>query len=319
MAENVYKLKTLTVKVTVDLILQDILQGQDYLNYSDLNLHLDDTLTINVENETIEYLRNKYEGNQIKLQCHFERAVKNCFGEINARELFCEFPDKPDDIIYSEDVLAAYEIIIEAENTPRRVIKGRYCMEDLPKDYPQIIHKVAQIIDHIELWGEIFNPGIYARPSKRKSDVIYCGVEFGENSSMYHYITDDDSIDVGDAVIVPVGKNNREVKAFVTEKQYCNKDDVPYPLSKVKKIIRKTDDDDEFDIIYKFSATVKKVNEFVGKRIKVILTDYTSVIGIMNNFEYDNEGEYLWFYVQTDSENVFIDGDDLKRIEIKEE
>ena len=94
---------------------------------------------------------------------------------------------------------------------------------------------------------------------------------------------------------------------------------MPYPLSKVKKIIRKTDDDDEFDIIYKFSATVKKVNEFVGKRIKVILTDYTSVIGIMNNFEYDNEGEYLWFYVQTDSENVFIDGDDLKRIELKEE
>lgn len=186
-------------------------------------------------------------------------------------------------------------------------------MEELPIDYPKIISKVVQIVDNVELWGEIFNPSIYARPSRRKSDVIYCGVEFGDYSSIYHYITDDDSIEVGDAVIVPVGKNNREVKAYVAEKQYCSKDDVPYPLSKVKKIIRKLEE------VNTTESTEEKIRAFVGKRIKAIRVDFTSVIGIMNNLDYDKETDDFYFYVQTEEENVLIDSDDLRRIELKEE
>ena len=38
-------------------------------------------------------------------------------------------------------------------------------------------------------------------------------------------------------MIVPVGVQNREMEATVFEKIYCKKNEVPYPLSKVKKII----------------------------------------------------------------------------------
>ncbi len=312
MCENIYKLKELTIKVNVDGTIRNVTDGLGYFNDSDLHWNVNDTLKINVENETIEYIRNKFEGNQIKIQGHFEEIIKHCFEEIDARELFCEFTNKPEDIIIDEDINSTYEIIIEAENMPVRVIEGRYCMEELPIDYPKIIRKVVKIIDDVELWGEIFNPAIYARPSKRKSDIIYCGIEFGEYSSMYHYITDDDSIKVGDTVIVPVGKNNREVEGYVAEKKYCNKEDVPYPLSKVKKIIRKIEAVEIFDDIE------QKISKFVGKRIKAIRDDYTSVIGVMNNFEYDKEFEEFYFYVQTENENVLIESDELRRIELKE-
>ncbi len=312
MNEIIYKLKELTIKVNVDGTIRNAIDRFGCLIDSDLRWNVNDALKINVENETIEYIRNKFEGNQIRILCHFEEIIKANFEEIDARELFTQFPNMPDDIVIDEEIKSSYEIVVEAENMPRRVITGQYCMEELPIDYPKIIRKVVKIINDIELWGEIFNPAIYARPSKRKSDIIYCGVEFGGYSSMYHYITDDDSIEVGDTVIVPVGKNNREVEGYIAEKKYCSKEDVPYPLSKVKKIIRK------IEAVEVFDDAEQKISNFVGKRIKVIRDDYTSVIGVMNNFEYDKEFEEFYFYVQTEKENVLIKSDELRRIELKE-
>ncbi len=312
MEETLIKLKNIMIKVNVDGMIKDALKGVEEANGNDLYWNVNDTLKINVENETIEYIRNKFAGNQIKILCHFEEIIKENFEEIDARKLFTEFPNIPDDIVIDEDVKSSYEIVVEAENMPRKVITGQYCMEELPIDYPKIIRKVVKIIDDIELWGEIFNPAIYARPSKRKSDIIYCGIEFGEYSSIYHYITDDDSIEVGDTVIVPVGKNNREVEGYVAEKKYCPKEDVPYPLSKVKKIIRKIESVETFD------DAEQKISKFVGKRIKAIRDDYTSVIGVLNNFKYDKEFEEFYFYVQTENENVLIESEELMRIELKE-
>ena len=80
----------------------------------------------------------------------------------------------------------------------------------------------------------------------------------------------------------------------------------------VKKIIRKIETVDAFD------DTEQKISKFVGKRIKAIRDDYTSVIGVMNNFEYDKEFEGFSFYVQTENDNVLIVSDELRRIELKE-
>jgi hypothetical protein len=64
-------------------------------------------------------------------------------------------------------------------------------------------------------------------------------VEFGEGSSDYYYITDDESIEIDDLVKVPVGKNNRECIATVVDIEYFKEDNLPMPLDKVKKIICK--------------------------------------------------------------------------------
>ena len=62
-----------------------------------------------------------------------------------------------------------------------------------------------------------------------------------------YYISDDDSIQVGDFVIVPAGKDNHEAVVEVVKKEYFTEEDVPLPMEKTKHIIRKCTEDD-FDL-----------------------------------------------------------------------
>ena len=123
-------------------------------------------------------------------------------------------------------------------------------------------------------------------------------------------IADDDTIQEGDTVIVPVGVQNREMEATVFEKIYCKKNEVPYPLSKVKKIIKKVDSIN--------NITPNLMESLVGKRIKVICEDFLSYIGIVNNFEYNEEDDEFEFYLQTDEENIHVNDYEIWKIEIKE-
>ena len=72
-------------------------------------------------------------------------------------------------------------------------------------------------------------------------------VTFDEGYKSYYYIADDDSIEVGDYVIVPAGKDNHEATVEVVKKEYFAADEVPLPMEKTKHIIRKCTEDD-FDL-----------------------------------------------------------------------
>ena len=49
--------------------------------------------------------------------------------------------------------------------------------------------------------------------------------------------TDDDTIEIGDYVIVPAGKDNHEAVVEVVEIEYFSKEDAPLPIEKTKAII----------------------------------------------------------------------------------
>jgi len=66
----------------------------------------------------------------------------------------------------------------------------------------------------------------------------YCTVTFGGNHT-YDYICEIPEISVGDDVIVPVGEEEAEKLAKVTAIKKYRYDEVPYPVSKIKKIIAK--------------------------------------------------------------------------------
>jgi hypothetical protein len=65
---------------------------------------------------------------------------------------------------------------------------------------------------------------------------VYCKVDFGDGKT-YYYICEFDDICVGDTVVVPVGINNEEKIAKVTDVCIYRYDEVPYPIFKTKKII----------------------------------------------------------------------------------
>ena len=85
---------------------------------------------------------------------------------------------------------------------------------------------------------------MYGKVKRRTTDYIYCSVVFEEGQKSYYYLTEDDSIKIGDFVIVPTGKDNREVVVEVVNIEYFSEDNVPLPIEKTKRIIRKCMDED---------------------------------------------------------------------------
>lgn len=75
-----------------------------------------------------------------------------------------------------------------------------------------------------------------------KSIYTYCAVMFPSALHPYHYKTDDETIQIGDKVIVPVGTNNEERMGTVVSIEKHLRVSVPYPVEKTKSIIRKCED-----------------------------------------------------------------------------
>lgn len=84
---------------------------------------------------------------------------------------------------------------------------------------------------------------------RKPGEIIYCCVSFDEGGGTYYYRTEDESIEVGDRVIVPVGPDNTERIAVVSKIEYFEQTEVPFPLEKVKHIIGKHPDKDSSMVV----------------------------------------------------------------------
>ncbi|MGN1340154.1 MAG: hypothetical protein ACI4WS_07665 [Oscillospiraceae bacterium] len=67
---------------------------------------------------------------------------------------------------------------------------------------------VDEVNDFIVEYNYInmYSPSVYKPAIRRPSDLMYCSVEFNEGYNNYYYISDDDSIEVGDRVVARLGE-----------------------------------------------------------------------------------------------------------------
>lgn len=132
--------------------------------------------------------------------------------------------------------------VMELTNTEGTVYKfrGSLCA-DFDYEGTDLSDLVRDIVDMDDLY--VFD----GKKKRRKSEYIFCSVTFDEGYKSYYYLTDDDSIEVGDFVLVPVGKENHETVVEVVNIEYFSEENVPLPVEKTKRIIRKCADED-FDL-----------------------------------------------------------------------
>jgi hypothetical protein len=78
-----------------------------------------------------------------------------------------------------------------------------------------------------------------------KTIYTYCGVLLPFSSRPYSFITEDKTIHVGDTVVVPIGKDEKEMKGKVVSIGQYLRFNAPYPVEKTKKIIRKSEEEPE--------------------------------------------------------------------------
>lgn len=234
-------------KVTIKVDFQRTLDVTTPIG-NNISENINDTLVVNRLEETIEYYRNVLAGTQISVKYHVEYYLQTLLENVDARDLFFETGRVLEDAPFEENVAHRYEIMVEAEGMEPRIIKGRYCADELPEDYADFINLIIKARDlYGGAWGDIFNAKLYKKRVTKRDELIYCAVEFEEDGMEYHYMTEDDTIEEGHFVVVPVGANNRETLATVVEKIYCTEETAPYPISKVKKIIRKVEEKENID------------------------------------------------------------------------
>lgn len=72
-----------------------------------------------------------------------------------------------------------------------------------------------------------------------KTIYTYCGVLLPFSNRAFSYRTEDDTMQIGDGVIVPVGGDNEEMEGKVVSGGKYEKAGVPYPVEKTKFILKK--------------------------------------------------------------------------------
>lgn len=144
----------------------------------------------------------------------------------------------PDDLIDNPEDRRFYEMeIIFRHHTPHRLF-GYLDRYGAPSYWPSFMEDIRAFMDFYGN-GEITSPFLYYMVRRRKSDYIFCSVEFNAYGNSYYYLTTDDTIEPGDLVLVPVGEANIEKTATVTKVAYFQAEQVPFPLEKTKSIVRK--------------------------------------------------------------------------------
>ncbi len=201
-----------------------------------------ETLTIDRETETIVNHIQFAEQCSVTNTYHVEMGVKDLLDDLWP-EIFDDIEGNPDDIVDDPLNQSQYKITICTRQGQEKIIEGTFDKYGLPNEWPDFIEKVYDFISFYGI-GEIFVKGIYDKPRRRSSDYIYCDVEFEPGGRTYCYIADEDSYEINDTVLVPAGKDNHEAIVRIVDKNYYSAENVPYPVDRVKHIIRLADEDD---------------------------------------------------------------------------
>ena len=137
----------------------------------------------------------------------------------------------------AEDAPRECEVDIRYANGARRTWRVAYERAALPEDWEEFLDDVCALIAP---YGEceLFDPSLRAR-GVRGGEYIYCSVSFQPEGRTYYYRTDDDTLRPGDWVIVPAGAQNRETRVRVEEVEYFREDELPMPLERVKRVLRR--------------------------------------------------------------------------------
>lgn len=201
-----------------------------------------ETLTIDRATETLVNHIQFAEQCSVTNTYHVEAGISDLLDELWP-EMFDEVTGNPPDVLDDPKDQRRYKITVITKHGEEKVIEGTFDKLGLPNEYPEFIEKIYDFISFYGI-GELFERGVYGKPKRRKSDYIFCDVEFEPGGKTYCYIAEDDTYEVGDTVLVPAGPDNHEALVRIVDKNYYSKEDAPFPVEKAKWIIKRIDEDE---------------------------------------------------------------------------
>lgn len=200
-------------------------------------------MIIDRKTETLEYIQRVGSGCVISHQYSVPGGVSDLLDELDADSLFEHIAGNGLDAVTDSNEIKNYEITVGFYKRAPLVVCGTYDRDGLPEDWPELAERISDFMRFYGL-GEAFNPSVYGKARRKTGDCIFCSVEFGDGGKSYYYLTEDDTLSAGDLVVVPVGKDDGTAVVKIVDIEYFPADKVPFPLDKVKSILRKCTEDD---------------------------------------------------------------------------
>jgi hypothetical protein len=207
-------------------------------------------LIIDRKAETLEHIQNIGSGCQVSRKYHIEDGITSLLDDFDADVFFAHTEGNPPDVIHNPLETKDYRITIDYLYGEQKVLTGSFDKNGLPDDFSAFAETVFNFMRFYGM-GEILDPSVHDKALRKQSDLIFCNVQFDEYGKTYCYLTDDDTLDAEDYVVVPVGKDNHESIAKIESIEYHPAEEAPFPIDRIKKIIRKADrtEDSEDSIV----------------------------------------------------------------------
>lgn len=194
-------------------------------------------LTIDRETETIEYFRKIGSECDTTWKYHVGGGVEQLLDETDA-DMFEDIEGNPSDAMDNPKESKTYTITIDFAHLPSKTITGSFDRRGLPTEWASFANDLREFLLFYGE-GELLDHRFYEAQKLCPGDIIYLSVSFGDTYKTYYYKTEDNSIDVGDLVVVPVGTDGKERIVKVVKKEYFQAASLPMPFEKVKAVIEK--------------------------------------------------------------------------------
>lgn len=205
---------------------------------------------------------------EMQHQFHSKRLIRSLMNQFSREDLFAYFNAEPQDLVIPSQVSESFVLRWQFRGEDMQESLGRFDRYQLPTDWMDVAYYLYEAgMDDFNL--ACLNPFKIKRARRRPDQFIYCSVRFEHSHKTYYYLTEDDLIDVGDVVVVPVGKDFKLTLAMVEEIEYFEEDNVPFAICNTKWIDHVAtaeeikefkdndsddDDDDDFDFKVRLTA-----------------------------------------------------------------
>lgn len=201
-----------------------------------------ESILIDRATETLTHIQNVGSGCKIKREYEIEGGISSLLETLEEDGLFEYIEGNDEDALFNPLETKDYVIEVQYQRAGKRILTGTFDKNGLPSDFDEVADSIRDFMLFYGI-GEILEPSVYGKRIRKKDELIFCNVEFGSGKT-YCYLTDDDKMEPGDTVIVPVGADNKEVLVEIDSIEYHTAEDAPYPVDKIKHIIRRYENDE---------------------------------------------------------------------------
>ncbi len=184
----------------------------------------DESLSINRSTRTIRYKEflGEYTAiHEFQMNSDIGNLLDECQKYISEMKVSTEYDNQDE-----------FMLLFVQKNDGRKEYVEFSNKNPFPKEWKMLINVLNKFFEDKNSIYKIFDTELFT--SERK--YIYCKVTFQPDGKEYYYRTNDETLKVGDKVIVTVGEGYKR-RVTITDIEYYEESKVPYPLAETKKIL----------------------------------------------------------------------------------